>query len=177
MSAPCEGCTCGRAQGNGLAPPEQQQWEDRQERSFTSPLDWIEPTEGVEPAIPLRSKKWFNAPDDGQFPTLVRQAFSADKQICARGMSSGISTADLRVSHTSAHGHESVLIVSGRNHDEEKAHHWYRPDRIRSRTVQLAPRPARQARAGRYHRCGRHAVRVPLSPDPGDGQASDRCAR
>ncbi|EIW72525.1 dihydroxy-acid dehydratase [Tremella mesenterica] len=65
MSAPCEGCTCGRAQGNVLSPLEQEeQFHERPERSFTSPLDWVEPTEGIEPAVPLRSKKWFNSPED-----------------------------------------------------------------------------------------------------------------
>jgi dihydroxy-acid dehydratase len=73
MSNFCQDCTCGRAQAEGLRaqadalpdpdpiavrPP-------RQERSFTAPTDWIEPTEGVEPAVPLRSKMWWNNPNDG----------------------------------------------------------------------------------------------------------------
>jgi dihydroxy-acid dehydratase len=69
MSAPCADCTCGRAQVNehvnehgepiGVRP-------SREERSFTAPTDYVEPTEGVEPAIPLRSKTWFNNPQDGE---------------------------------------------------------------------------------------------------------------
>nr|XP_019003192.1 dihydroxy-acid dehydratase [Kwoniella mangroviensis CBS 8507]OCF66653.1 dihydroxy-acid dehydratase [Kwoniella mangroviensis CBS 8507] len=62
MSQPCEGCTCGRAQEalaatSGSGP--------RQLRSFTSPAE-ADPnaTEGIEPAVPLRSKKWFNDPTD-----------------------------------------------------------------------------------------------------------------
>ncbi|WWC64339.1 uncharacterized protein I303_106949 [Kwoniella dejecticola CBS 10117] len=62
MSQPCEGCNCGRAEQAqvptaGIGP--------RQLRSFTSPAD-SDPNsaEGIEPAVPLRSKKWFNDPSD-----------------------------------------------------------------------------------------------------------------
>jgi dihydroxy-acid dehydratase len=81
---PCEGCTCGRGdtasaagrvESGGLAGAEQlleqeqtQQGQDqyalRGSRSFTAPSEWVEPAEGVEPAVPLRSKKWFNEPGD-----------------------------------------------------------------------------------------------------------------
>ncbi|WRT70444.1 uncharacterized protein IL334_007442 [Kwoniella shivajii] len=61
MSQPCEGCNCGRSQAQvptaGSGP--------RQLRSFTSPAESNTNTnEGIEPAIPLRSKKWFNDPSD-----------------------------------------------------------------------------------------------------------------
>lgn len=81
MSAFCENCTCGRAQAangiagangapgraeaNVLAAPEARELQARDPRSFTSPADWQEPTEGIEPAVPLRSKEWFSKPDDG----------------------------------------------------------------------------------------------------------------
>lgn len=88
---PCEGCTCGRAdpspdlgrvQAGGLAGAEQLLNQEAQSdangngngngnlyalgssRSFTAPKDWVEPAEGIEPAVPLRSKKWFNEPGD-----------------------------------------------------------------------------------------------------------------
>lgn len=65
MSGACEGCTCGRAQGGGLTGPEAVEAINRgPSRSFTAPLDHVD-SEGIEPAVPLRSKKWFNAPDDG----------------------------------------------------------------------------------------------------------------
>lgn len=65
----CEGCTCGRAEGGraesgGLAAPEAYEAAAREERSFTAPMDFAE-TEGIEPAVPLRSKMWFNNPEDG----------------------------------------------------------------------------------------------------------------
>ncbi len=78
----CDNCTCGRAQaaaaqatttGAGvaggvssdeLAAAESFEQIRREARSFTSPADWTEPTEGIEPAVPLRSKIWFNNPND-----------------------------------------------------------------------------------------------------------------
>ncbi|RSH87148.1 hypothetical protein EHS25_003639 [Saitozyma podzolica] len=60
----CEGCTCGRAQNNGLAAEEQRELARREARSFTAPSGYTEPTEGIEPAVPLRSKLWFNNPED-----------------------------------------------------------------------------------------------------------------
>ncbi|GFZ51261.1 hypothetical protein JCM24511_09019 [Saitozyma sp. JCM 24511] len=60
----CEGCTCGRAQNNGLAAEEQRELARREPRSFTAPSGYTEPTEGIEPAVPLRSKLWFNNPED-----------------------------------------------------------------------------------------------------------------
>lgn len=60
----CEGCTCGRA--NGL--PEGTT--DREPRSFTVPAEGIyspethTATEGIETAVPLRSKKWFADEND-----------------------------------------------------------------------------------------------------------------
>lgn len=61
----CEGCNCGRSeqlQQEGDIPV------DRPERSFTAPADAV-PYEGVEPAVPLRSKQWFNDPSDpGEYP-------------------------------------------------------------------------------------------------------------
>lgn len=64
----CQDCTCGRAQANGGDDSVDQVARDssRPERSFTAPLDWAEPTEGVEPAVPLRSKMWWNNPEDGE---------------------------------------------------------------------------------------------------------------
>ena len=71
MATYCEGCTCGRAQAaqngivNGVA-------EDPspdafgQTRSFTAPKGEEEETEGIEPAVPLRSKNWWNNPQDGK---------------------------------------------------------------------------------------------------------------
>jgi hypothetical protein len=66
----CEGCTCGRAEGGGLAAPEQYAADARDQRSFTAPLDTT-PSEGIEPAVPLRSNMWFNNPEDGQFASCV----------------------------------------------------------------------------------------------------------
>ena len=66
----CEGCTCGRAEGGraesgGLAAPEAYEAAARDARSFTAPMDAGE-SEGIEPAVPLRSKMWFNNPEDGE---------------------------------------------------------------------------------------------------------------
>lgn len=65
----CDGCTCGRAEGRaesgGLAAPEAYEAAAREERSFTAPMDLSE-AEGIEPAVPLRSKMWFNNPEDGR---------------------------------------------------------------------------------------------------------------
>jgi hypothetical protein len=66
----CEGCTCGRAEGGGLAAPEQYAADARDQRSFTAPLDTT-PSEGIEPAVPLRSNMWFNNPEDGQYPSCI----------------------------------------------------------------------------------------------------------
>jgi len=66
----CEGCTCGRAEGGGLAAPEQYAADARDQRSFTAPLDTT-PSEGIEPVVPLRSNMWFNNPEDGQYPACV----------------------------------------------------------------------------------------------------------
>ncbi|KAL1405708.1 hypothetical protein Q8F55_007378 [Vanrija albida] len=76
----CEGCTCGRANGssNGaaepvslLAPPSTASGASVPlPRSFTAPTDerttFYQPTaaEGIEAAVPLRSKKWFNDEED-----------------------------------------------------------------------------------------------------------------
>ena len=67
MANYCQDCTCGRAQANGdeLA-AEVPRDAPRPERSFTAPQDWVEPTEGIEPAVPLRSKMWWNNPEDGE---------------------------------------------------------------------------------------------------------------
>lgn len=74
MSTPqfCDNCNCGRAQAaadsgvNSNEPAAEEIFERlrREARSFTSPADWKEPAEGIEPAVPLRSKVWFNNPDD-----------------------------------------------------------------------------------------------------------------
>ncbi|WVQ83845.1 dihydroxy-acid dehydratase [Cryptococcus sp. DSM 104549] len=72
MSGACEGCTCGRAEqiaaaanGNGTSPitAAVNERTPGPERSFTAPADET-PYEGIEPAVPLRSKKWFNDPAD-----------------------------------------------------------------------------------------------------------------
>jgi dihydroxy-acid dehydratase len=77
MSA-CEGCTCGRANGgnDNAAPvnpdpnyivPNTNAF-DREPRSFTDPAEGVyAPVPSVTssgPAVPLRSKKWFNDMDD-----------------------------------------------------------------------------------------------------------------
>jgi dihydroxy-acid dehydratase len=64
----CQDCTCGRAQASAdnETIAEIAQERPRPERSFTAPEDWVEPTEGVEPAVPLRSKAWWNNPADGE---------------------------------------------------------------------------------------------------------------
>jgi dihydroxy-acid dehydratase len=64
----CQDCTCGRAQASTDNEPitEIARERPRPERSFTAPEDWTEPTEGVEPVIPLRSKAWWNNPADGE---------------------------------------------------------------------------------------------------------------
>lgn len=68
MSNICTDCTCGRAQANGdnEAIEDAMRERSRPDRSFTAPEDWVEPTEGVELAIPLRSKAWWNNPNDGE---------------------------------------------------------------------------------------------------------------
>lgn len=82
---PCEGCNCGaadtpnangasagaslsagdgapggRVETGGLAGPELNEYTARLARSFTAPADHKHPTEGVEPAVPLRHRFWFN---------------------------------------------------------------------------------------------------------------------
>ncbi|CAI6025803.1 unnamed protein product [Clonostachys chloroleuca] len=61
----CEGCTCGRSNEAvpvAAAAPEIEI--TRPVRSFTAPNDLKEPVEERIPAVPLRSKVWFNNPDD-----------------------------------------------------------------------------------------------------------------
>jgi dihydroxy-acid dehydratase len=67
----CQDCTCRRAQANGDDDRIEQVVEERSrpERSFTAPADWVDPAEGVEPAVPLRSKAWWNNPQDGEWST------------------------------------------------------------------------------------------------------------
>ncbi|KAK4684194.1 xylonate dehydratase, partial [Tremellales sp. Uapishka_1] len=65
---PCEGCTCGAAETIDPdttidAPAEAFEQARRSVRSFTAPGDQQD-AEGVELAVPLRSKKWFNDPSD-----------------------------------------------------------------------------------------------------------------
>jgi hypothetical protein len=63
MAQPCEGCTCGRA--NGDEPIQEAIETTREVRSFTSSSEpKREPTEGIELAVPLRSKDWFGNVDD-----------------------------------------------------------------------------------------------------------------
>ena len=64
----CQDCTCGRAQASRGDEVVEEAVRDsmRQERSFTAPADWVEPTSGIEPAVPLRSKMWWNNPEDGE---------------------------------------------------------------------------------------------------------------
>ncbi|OWZ41824.1 dihydroxy-acid dehydratase [Cryptococcus neoformans c45] len=67
----CEGCNCGRAeqlQQEGDIPI------NRPERSFTAPAD-AAPYEGVEPAVPLRSKRWFNDPSDPGMSALYLERY------------------------------------------------------------------------------------------------------
>jgi dihydroxy-acid dehydratase len=92
MSGACDGCTCGRANGNasgnGVANgnatlddnyivPNTQAF-DREPRSFTDPAEGVYaplPTSTQSgPAVPLRSKKWFNDMDDpGEFANCLLQ--------------------------------------------------------------------------------------------------------
>ena len=73
----CQDCTCGRAQAHANGTGGDEVVEDlveeqpRPERSFTAPTDWVEPTEGIEPAVPLRSKSWWNNPADGESLSLM----------------------------------------------------------------------------------------------------------
>lgn len=74
----CEGCTCGRAEGLPEAPTD-----ERIPRSFTVPAEGIYSpethtvTEGIDTAVPLRSKKWFHDDDDpGDFSSLTAAAGS-----------------------------------------------------------------------------------------------------
>lgn len=76
----CEGCTCGRANGgtaapvtNGVGPANTADYESypREPRSFTAPANnsdarfAAQPTSTASgPAVPLRSKKWFNEMED-----------------------------------------------------------------------------------------------------------------
>ncbi|WVQ75328.1 dihydroxy-acid dehydratase [Cryptococcus sp. DSM 104548] len=71
MSGACEGCTCGRAEQNGA---KDEELVARPERSFTAPAD-IQPYEGVEPAVPLRSKQWFNDPHDPGMSALYLERY------------------------------------------------------------------------------------------------------
>ena len=66
----CQDCTCGRAQTAEANEPVENVVHEktRPERSFTAPEGWVEPTEGIEPAVPLRSKAWWNNPTDGKEP-------------------------------------------------------------------------------------------------------------
>jgi dihydroxy-acid dehydratase len=74
---PCEGCTCGAADTT-LAGDAILDERTRQARSFTAPHDYVERNEGIEPAIPLRSKEWWNNPDDGKSPCET----DPDQQTC-----------------------------------------------------------------------------------------------
>ncbi|ODO01740.1 dihydroxy-acid dehydratase [Cryptococcus amylolentus CBS 6273] len=71
MSGACEGCTCGRAEQNGA---KEEELVARPERSFTAPAD-IQSYEGVEPAVPLRSKQWFNDPNDPGMSALYLERY------------------------------------------------------------------------------------------------------
>lgn len=59
----CQGCTCGRKEEATVTSPGPEV--HRPVRSFTAPNDLKEPVEQIQPAVPLRSKVWFNNPDDG----------------------------------------------------------------------------------------------------------------
>nr|ODO00968.1 dihydroxy-acid dehydratase [Cryptococcus depauperatus CBS 7855] len=65
----CEGCTCGRAEGLTV-----DETVPRTERSFTAPAD-ATPYEGIEPAVPFRSKKWFNDPEDPGMSALYLERY------------------------------------------------------------------------------------------------------
>jgi hypothetical protein len=80
----CEGCTCGRAQNNGLAAEEQRELARREARSFTAPSGYTEPTEGIEPAVPLRSKLWFNNPEDSEYLHACMRFVSAPQSSAPR---------------------------------------------------------------------------------------------
>ncbi|ORY26905.1 dihydroxy-acid/6-phosphogluconate dehydratase [Naematelia encephala] len=67
----CEGCTCGRAEAAGAAATDAAV--NQSTRSFTAPTGWVEPSEGVEPAVPLRSKLWFNNPQDDMCGTYTER--------------------------------------------------------------------------------------------------------
>ncbi|ORX34310.1 dihydroxy-acid/6-phosphogluconate dehydratase [Kockovaella imperatae] len=59
MSGPCADCTCGRAERLDADPVRL-----GQARSFTAPAEGPSAAEGIEPAVPLRSKAWWNDPED-----------------------------------------------------------------------------------------------------------------
>ncbi|WVQ67598.1 dihydroxy-acid dehydratase [Kwoniella botswanensis] len=61
---PCEGCTCGLRENGGNEEDILGQTPVGV-RSFTAPADESGEPEGVEPAVPLRSKQWWNNPSDG----------------------------------------------------------------------------------------------------------------
>ncbi|KAK8854962.1 dihydroxy-acid dehydratase [Kwoniella newhampshirensis] len=80
----CEGCTCGRADGSVVAPPAEGFERSRQEaRTFTAAENKYE---GVEPAVPLRSKKWFNNVEDPEMTSLYTERY----------LNSGLTLSELR---------------------------------------------------------------------------------
>nr|XP_019014220.1 dihydroxy-acid dehydratase [Kwoniella pini CBS 10737]OCF53001.1 dihydroxy-acid dehydratase [Kwoniella pini CBS 10737] len=60
---PCEGCTCGLREDGGDEGDILEQT-NLGVRSFTAPAEDRGEPEGVEPAVPLRSKQWWNNPSD-----------------------------------------------------------------------------------------------------------------
>ncbi|WWC57823.1 dihydroxy-acid dehydratase [Kwoniella dejecticola CBS 10117] len=60
---PCEGCTCGLRE-NDTQEDDVLGQTPAGVRSFTAPAEENGEPEGVEPAVPLRSKQWWNNPSD-----------------------------------------------------------------------------------------------------------------
>ena len=127
----CEGCTCGRAEGGGLAAPEQYAADARDQRSFTAPLDTT-PSEGIEPVVPLRSNMWFNNPEDGQYPFCVPGTELIDRYGWMLRRAIPQQRFNLYVQHTLV---VARLTISGRTHRQEEANYWYCPDRVRPRSM------------------------------------------
>lgn len=122
----------GRVQSGGLAGDEQLRFAEnvnangngddrnnlynlRSSRSFTAPQDWVEPAEGIEPAVPLRSKKWFNEPGDDMVGCYVERYLNGGLT-CESGRDLMILLRDLMSTlpggHSSLSCHSS-LHVSG----------------------------------------------------------------
>ena len=172
----CEGCTCGRAEGGGLAAPEAYEAAARDARSFTAPMD-LGDSEGIEPAVPLRSKMWFNNPEDGMSGSPRSFVYSEMRELIrnrhGRMLCREIPQqwSYLYVAPAFRRDRSDVRLMSvcsGGNHKQEETNHRYRPNRIRSSSMQFPSRSISQEGARWYHRERWYSIRIPLSSDPGN---------